>query len=305
MRALRILLGILAAVPCALGAQGATRADATGDLERLKAESIAGLSAGDTISSAGRTIPAGSTVRGNVLARGPVVIAGRVEGSVVSLAGDVTVRRGGVVTGDAVAVGGRVLADSGEVGGEMRSMDALPQLIAAAPAAAARTPMQQTFDSLRLVAGTFGVLLVIAIGVLLFAGPNLDEVVATLEQHFGRAFWAGLLGQVMILPALVVLIVVLAVSLIGILLIPFAIVAYAIAVAGLVTLGFLAVARLIGGAARRVPPRGRRRAREPSVRWPSASRSSSPSGRLPRCSRGRPWPRPSCARPRSRRRGPP
>jgi hypothetical protein len=260
MRALSILLGILAAVPCALGAQGSARADATSDLERLKAESIAGLSASDSISSAGRTIPAGSTVHGNVLARGPVVVAGRVEGSVVSLAGDVTVRRGGVVTGDAVAVGGRVLADSGEVRGELRSMDALPHLTVAPTTVEARNPMQQTFDSLRLVAGTFGVLLVIAIGVLLFAGPNLDEVVATLEQHFGRAFWAGLLGQVMILPALVVLIVVLAVSLIGILLIPFAIVAYAIAVAGLVTLGFLAVARLIGGAARRTPgstPRSR------------------------------------------------
>jgi hypothetical protein len=55
----------------------------------------------------------------------------------------------------------------------------------------------------------------------------------------------------MILPALALLVVVLAVSLIGILLIPFAVVAYAIAVAGLFTLGFLAVARLIGGALRR------------------------------------------------------
>ena len=50
------------------------------------------------------------------------------------------------------------------------------------------------------------------------------------------------------LPVLLILIVALAVSVIGILLIPFAIVAYAIACAGLVTLGFLAVARLVGGA---------------------------------------------------------
>ena len=101
---------------------------------------------------------------------------------------------------------------------------------------------------MRLVAGTFGVLLIVAVGVLLFAGQNLDEVVATLARHFGRAFWVGLLGQLLILPGLVVLVVALAVSLIGILLIPFAIVAYAIAVAGLITLGFLAVARLVGGA---------------------------------------------------------
>jgi hypothetical protein len=250
---LHTLLALFAVVPGALDAQGAARRDDARDLERLKGESIAGLSPADTISSGGRSIPAGTTVHGTVLARGPVVVSGRVEGSVVSLAGDVIVRHGGAVMGDALAVGGRVIADSGEVHGEMRSMDALPHAASTTPVGQARNPMQRTFDSLRLVAGTFGVLLVIAIGVLLFAGPNLDEVVVTLEQRFGQAFWVGLLGQVMILPALVVLIVVLAVSLIGILLIPFAIVAYAIALAGLVTLGFLAVARLMGGALRRSP----------------------------------------------------
>jgi hypothetical protein len=45
-----------------------------------------------------------------------------------------------------------------------------------------------------------------------------------------------------------VLVVALAITVLGALLIPFAIVAYVIAAAGLVTLGFLAVARLTGGA---------------------------------------------------------
>lgn len=247
----RALLALFAVIPGALGAQGAARRHDAGDLERLRSESVIGLSSADSIASGGRTIPAGTTVHGTVLARGPVVVGGRVEGSVVSLAGDVTVRRGGVVTGDALAVGGRVIADSGEVLGEMRSMDALPRAASTMPMAQARNPMQHTWDNVRLVAGTFGVLLIIAIGVLLFAGPNLDEVVVTLEQRFGQAFWVGLLGQLMIFPALVVLVLVLAVSLIGILLIPFAVVAYGIAVAGLLTLGFLAVARLIGGALRR------------------------------------------------------
>jgi hypothetical protein len=185
-----------------------------------------------------------------VVVRGPVTVAGRVEGPVVSLGGDVTIAHGGVVTGDAVAVGGRVIAD-GEVDGEMRGMSALPTRLPAATAATdIRSPLQRTYDSMRLVAGTFGVLLIIAVGVLLFAGPNLDEVVATLERRFGRALWIGIAGQLLILPALVVLLVALAVSIIGILLIPFAVVAYAIAVAGLVTLGFLAVARLVGGAVR-------------------------------------------------------
>lgn len=252
----RLVLALFTLVPLPVAgpllAQDAVRAGIVRDLERLAtAESITDLPSPDSVTLGPRTIAAGSTVRGAVVARGPITVAGRVEGAVVSLAGDVTVVRGGVVTGDVLAVGGRVTAD-GEVGGEMRSMSSLPARITPATAAAdLRTPMQRTYDSMKLVAGTFGVLLIIALGVLLFAGPNLDEVVATLERQFGRAFWVGLLGQVLILPALLVLIVALAVSIIGILLIPFAIVAYAIAVAGLVTLGFLAVARLVGGAVRR------------------------------------------------------
>jgi hypothetical protein len=269
MGALRTLaLGAALAAPALLGAQAdvgtrpAPQRDDARDLERLaRGEQIANLPPADSVTNGPRRIPAGTTVKGTVVARGPVDVLGTVTGSVVSLAGDVTVHRGGMVRGDAIAVGGRVVADSGQVDGEMRSMAALPSLVAAAaPAVDARTPAQRTLDATRLVAGTFGVLLIIAIGVLLFAGPNLDEVVGTLERQFARAFWVGLMGQLLILPALVVLVVALAVSIIGILLIPFAIVAYAIAVAGLVTLGFLAVARLVGGALRRSPdssPRAR------------------------------------------------
>lgn len=246
-----VLAAVLAFLPGALGAQGRTGTDVSRDLERLRGiEGISNLPAPDDVAPGPRSIPAGTTVRGSVVARGPVDVSGRVEGSVVSLAGDVTVHRGGIVTGDALAVGGRVNADSGVVEGEMRSMSALPSLAASAvPRAEALTPLQLTLNNARVVAGIFGVLLIIAIGVILFAGPNLDEVVGTLDLRFGRAFWLGLLGQLLILPGLVVLVLALTVSLIGILLIPFAIVAYAIAVAGLVTLGFLAVARLVGGSA--------------------------------------------------------
>lgn len=251
-------LGLL--IPGAAGAQGARKENPTA-LDRLRqGESIADLPPADSIAPGARIVPAGVTVNGTVVARGPVTVAGQVNGSVVSLAGGVTIQKGGVVTGDALSVGGRIVAD-GVVQGEMRSMTSLPTLLAAAaPALIARTPFQRTMDSARMVAATFGVLLIIAIGVLLFAGSNLDEVVGTLERRFARSFWAGLLGQVLLLPALAVLVVALALTLIGVLLIPFAIVAYAIAVAGLLTLGFLAVARLVGGSVKhdgRATPRAR------------------------------------------------
>ena len=246
----RLLAGVCALgflLPGASGAQDVSAA-ASSDLQRLRrGESIAALPPADSISPGARTIEAGAVVNGTVLARGPIIVAGHVNGTVVSLGGDVSVPRGGVVTGDALSVGGRVIAD-GTIMGEMRSMSALPTVLtAAAPALAARTPFQRTMDSARMVAATFGVLLIVAIGVLLFAGRNLDEVVSTLELRFARAFWIGLLGQVLLLPALAVLVVALALTVIGLLLIPFAIVAYCIAAAGLVTLGFLAVARLVGG----------------------------------------------------------
>lgn len=242
-------LGLL--LPGASGAQG-VRADSSSELDRLRrGESITNLPPADSIAPGARAIAAGSIVNGTVLARGPIVVAGTVNGSVVSLGGDVTVARGGVVTGDVLSVGGRITAD-GTVMGELRSMSTLPTLFAvSAPALLVRTPFQRTMDSARMVAATFGVLLIIAIGVLLFAGRNLDEVVNTLELRFARAFWIGLLGQVLLLPALAVLVVALALTVIGVLLIPFAIVAYCIAAAGLLTLGFLAVARLVGGSVSR------------------------------------------------------
>ena len=247
---LRALITLLAALlPTALRAQSDSTRELGRVLERLaKGEQIQGLPPADSVAPAGRSVPSGATIHGTIVARGPVDVSGTVEGSVVSLTGDVTVRSGGHVTGDAVAVSGRVLAD-GRVDGEMRTMSALPTLpqsIVAAPDT--RTAVERTFDAVRVVAGSFGVLLIIAIGVLLFAGPNLAEVVETVERRFSRAFWVGLAAQLLILPGVVVLSIALALTLIGILLIPFAIVAYAIAVAGLVTLGFLAVAQLIGGA---------------------------------------------------------
>jgi hypothetical protein len=245
-----LLLLVAALIPSALWGQSSDTRDVRGALERLaKGEQIADLPAPDSVSSGARVVPAGATVRGTIVAQGPVDVAGTVEGSVVSLGGDVTVRRGGHVTAHALSVGGRVLADSGRVDGDIRTMSSLPDLAdAPLPVARALTPAERTIAATKVVVGSFGVLLVVAIGVLLFAGPNLREVVETVELRFARAFWVGLAGQLLILPGLGVLCIALALTLIGILLVPFAIVAYAVAIAGLLTLGFLAVAQLIGSA---------------------------------------------------------
>ncbi len=205
----------------------------------------------DSFALGGRTIPAGATVNGDVaVANGPLEIDGRVNGDAIALRGDVVVRPGGVVTGDAVSVGGHVRLSGGIVNGEMRS---LSDLAGGGAGGAAAAPLT-TWGAMKMVVAWFAVLLVIGIGVLLFAEHNLDGVVSELERHFARAFWVGILAELGLVPLLLLLVVALAITIIGVLLIPFAIVAYVIAAAGVLALGFLAVARFTGRGLFRVEP---------------------------------------------------
>lgn len=191
-----------------------------------------------------RTIEANTAVDGPIaVAHGNLDVYGTIRGDAVTLGGDVRVHRGGRITGDAWAAAGTVMIEGGVVEGQKRAFSAhLPS--------AARTPSRPltTAEAVKLTIGWFALLMIIGLGVMVFADGNLDGVVIALERGFAKAFWIGLAGQVILLPALVVLVAALAITVIGILLIPFAIVAYVIAAAGLVTLGFLAVARLTGGA---------------------------------------------------------
>ena len=71
----------------------------------------------------GRTrLPSGNEWRGNVAVRnGPVLVAGRVQGSLVVINGDLVFDTGAEVTGDVIVVGG-VVDDSAKarIGGEVR-----------------------------------------------------------------------------------------------------------------------------------------------------------------------------------------
>lgn len=197
----------------------------------------------DSFSVGPRQIPAPGTVTGPVaVAEGSLDIYGHVNGDVFVIDGDAVVHRGAVVTGDVVSIGGRVTTDGGRIDGEIRTLSAPSG--AAAPRG--EGPPLTTYQSIKLVVGWFAVLVIIGLGVMIFAEPNMDGVVQTMERSFSRAFWFGVLGEIMALPALLLLCVGLVLTIIGALLIPFAIVAYGIAVAGLLALGFLAVARLTG-----------------------------------------------------------
>lgn len=195
-------------------------------------------------------VTAGSTYQGTMaVARGNLAVRGRVTGNAIAVHGDVIVYPGGSVGGSAIAVDGRVRPAGGVVDGDVRSIRGITgSLLAHTAGTGARAEPESTWGAMKQVLGWFAILVAIGIGVLLFAERNLDGVVRVLDASFARSFWTGLLAQVAAIPALLVLLVGLAVSLIGILLVPFAIVAYIIALAGLLTLGFLAVARFTGRA---------------------------------------------------------
>ncbi len=201
----------------------------------------------DSLTLGGRVIPAGTTVEGPVVvAGGDLEVRGTIQGTAVAIAGDVVVHSGGRVTGDAIAAFGDVTLDGGTVGGAMRSMTG--RWGESLRSSMRGTGLEPTKRSpFQFALGWFGVMLLIALGVLVFASSYLDGVVDVLRESFWRSFFVGIAGELGILPAILVLVVGLAMTVIGALLIPFAVVAMVLAVAGLATLGFIAVAQLTGG----------------------------------------------------------
>lgn len=253
-RTLVRLAAALLLAPSALLAQSATPAQGSAAEVGAELREAAGRITGegtwfdlpDAAAVAGpRTVAAGDTVAGDVAVVGRLDVHGTIEGDAVVYGegSELVVHPGGTIRGDAIAVLGRVRLAGGAVDGELRtvrgSLDPAPVV---APMVASTT------DQLALVAGWFAVLAIMGVGVLVFAGAPLEGVVERLERGFGRALAAGIAGQLALAPVLLLLILALAATIIGVLLIPFAIVGFVIAAAGLMTLGFLAVTRIIGGA---------------------------------------------------------
>ncbi len=218
-------------------------------LEGLASPDLPTLPDAAAFTTGSRVVAAAERVSGPVAVRdGTVAIHGVVDGDVVSFSGDIVVHPGGSITGNAIAIGGRVRLEGGAVQGQTLELSAADAAIAPTSTAASIT------RQLALVGGWFVILIVISVGVLLLAPDNLAAVADALERHYGSTLVAGVAGQVAFAPLLVAVLVALVLSVIGILLVPFAAVAYVIIAAGLVTLGFLATAVVVGRGWRPAPP---------------------------------------------------
>jgi hypothetical protein len=230
-------------------------------LGRLTGPDLPKLPAAAEFKTGDRTIAAAERVTGTIAAsNGTVHVYGKVEGDVVSFNGDIVLHDKAEVTGNAVAIGGRVQLEGGHVAGQTLM---LAGGLASAPVAA---DDRSVVAKLGLVGGWFAVLLVIAVGVMVLASDNLNAVADALERHYGSALVAGVAGQLGALPLLVALTLALILTILGILLVPFAGVAYVIVCAGLLMLGFLATAVVIGRGWRAAAPGSDRAKRAATLR---------------------------------------
>lgn len=220
-------------------------------LKRASLDPIVGCPALDATHRVGDfTVAARDTVRGNLVVLGGTLrVVGVVTGTAVAVNGAVIVDSSGHVRGDVVsAEHGAAIAPAGRIDGELRTLDALASI----PTGERVASRPGTLTSLAHTAAWFGILIILAIGVLTNAGDAMQRVTTTLNAGFGRNVIVGIMAQLAMLPVLLTICLLLALTLIGILLVPFAIVAYVIAVLGLVVLGGLGAVQMIGKGVTRV-----------------------------------------------------
>ena len=178
-----------------------------------------------------------------LVVRGRADIHGRLVGNLVTVDGDVVLHRGAAVEGDVLAIGGRVRDGGGTVSGEIAS---LAEPVAARAVEAKAGGIIVTLHRAAGLAGVFLTLAVLGFALVLFGRPQLETVSDTVSHSFGRAFATGLVAQALVVPTFGMLVVGLALSLVGVLLIPFVVIAYALLVVIGLLGGLLAVAHAMG-----------------------------------------------------------
>ncbi|HET7040963.1 MAG TPA: hypothetical protein VFI13_03045, partial [Gemmatimonadales bacterium] len=192
------------------------------------------------------SVGTGDELEGHLLVlHGDADVFGTVRGNVVTVDGDVVVHSGAAVTGSVLAVGGRVRDEGGDIRGS--------SLTLSDPATAVVVPVPPPGGAVGTaarrgagLAGVFVTLLLMGAGLVAFARPQLQVVADTVGHSFGRAFLAGLLGQILVIPTFGMIVVGLALTVVGILLVPFAVAVYALLAVVTLLGGFLAVTHAMG-----------------------------------------------------------
>lgn len=206
----------------------------------------------DSFATGPLTIAAGTTRTGTAAtANGDLQVFGTVTGNAVALNGNVEIHPGAEVNGNAFAAGGQVRVDSGGmVDGEVRSLigDFGPVASTAVNRVMGGAASSSRWHDVRMALMAFALVLVLSVGTLTFADEQLGHATATLADRFGRSAGFGVVGVILLGPALGAICLGLTITVVGILVIPFAVVGYTAIAIGAALLGFMAIAEATGTA---------------------------------------------------------
>jgi hypothetical protein len=225
------------------------------------------------------TVAAGEKVEDVVVVGGDLRVLGTVAGDAVVVGGELILDDSGLIEGDATVTGGSIVENGGRVLGEMRMLDDAGSDVQVDAGddgenvGELRTDRREMVrvmreegrdhshffgrgSALRAVGEGFaGLISAIALGLVLagigallifYGRPYLDTVSDTIRASTLRSGAVGLAASFLVIPAFVVLVVALAVSIIGI---PFLLVAvplYPLAIAAAAGMGLLASAHAVG-----------------------------------------------------------
>ncbi|MFN2636981.1 MAG: hypothetical protein ABR585_08145 [Gemmatimonadaceae bacterium] len=188
-------------------------------------------------------IPAGSVSSGSVMVfRGNLDVYGDVNGAATAIGGDVIVHEGGRVRGGAVAVLGHVRNEGGSILGVIKDMGPTHNRATVSFGARPRT----TFRSLGSALLWLVVMLLLGTFVVLFLRDYLRRAVEVVTNETGRSLFTGVLGGLASIPAIIALCIAMAITIVGIFLIPIGVGVFLVALSGIAMLGFLAVAQVAG-----------------------------------------------------------
>jgi hypothetical protein len=188
-------------------------------------------------------VPAGSTTSGSVMViRGNLDVYGNVDGAATAILGDVIVHETGRVRGGAVALMGHVRNEGGSILGVIKDVGPTHNRSTVSFGARPRT----TIGSLVSAFIWLIVLLLLGAFVLFFMRDYFKRAVEVVTNETGRSLFTGVVAGLATVPAVAVLCIAMAITIIGIVFIPIGVAAFSVAVGGIAILGFLAVAHVAG-----------------------------------------------------------
>jgi hypothetical protein len=204
---------------------------------------IAGLGHYARVITGDHTVAAGTSTSGSIMVfRGDLDVYGNVDGAATAIGGDVIVHDGGRVRGGAIALGGHVRNEGGSILGVIKDVGPTHNRSTISFGGRPRSTLGSLVSALLWLV----VLLLVGAVVLFFGRDYLRRTVEVVTNETGRSLFTGVLGGLLSIPALVAIVIGLAITIIGVFLIPVGVGAFLLALSGVAMLGFLAVAQVTG-----------------------------------------------------------